>query len=353
MLNYRARLADMPSYDVTEREWRIKINANESNLNLPPVVEDRLMGRLSRVAFNRYPNEEYDALREQIAAANGCAKENILLASGSSEIIEKIFFGFGGAEHKIVYPEPSFSMYRIYAKAAEADGVPVSLNDDYTFNSEKFVAAVNDNAAALAVVCNPNNPTGTGIPLKDIKYVADNVKCALLLDEAYMEFFAAEQSALNILPAHKNLIVARTFSKAYGLAAIRVGYMIADAEIVAMIEKAFMPYHLNVLSTVTADIVYQMRDEFVPRISQAIAERKRMAAVLAAIDGLTVYPSETNFLLVKYAKATALNEYLTQKGIGIRSFGNAPRLADCLRISMGQRTENDEVLQAIKNFAEG
>ncbi len=352
MLNYRTHLADMPSYDVTEREWRIKINANESNLNLPPVVEDRLMGRLSRVAFNRYPNEEYDALREQIAAANNCAKENILLASGSSEIIEKLFYGFGGINHKILYPEPSFSMYRIYAKAAEADGVPVALNDDYTFNAAKFVAAANDNTVALAVVCNPNNPTGTGIPLADIKYVADNTECALLLDEAYMEFFSADNSALNLLPTHKNLIVARTFSKAYGLAAVRVGYMIADADIVAAIEKTFMPYHLNVLSTVTADIVYQMRDEFAPRISQAIAERKRMAAALSNLNGFTVYPSETNFLLVHYDKAVALNECLTQRGIGIRSFGNAPRLSNCLRISVGQRTENDEVLRVIKEFTE-
>ena len=353
MLNYRAKLAEMPSYDVTERDWRIKINANESNLNLPPAVEDRLMGRLTRVAFNRYPNEEYDALREQIAAANGCAKENILLGSGSSEIIEKLFYAFGGAQHKIVYPVPSFSMYRIYAKAAEAEGVAVPLNEDFTFAAEKFAAKVNDNKAALAVVCNPNNPTGTGIPLTDIKYVADNTESALLIDEAYMEFFDGRQSALSLLKSYENLIVARTFSKAYGLASARVGYMIAAESIVSMVEKAFMPYHLNVLSLVTADIVYQMRHEYEPRIAQAIAERKRIAAEFTKLDGFTVYPAETNFLLIKYAKATELNEYLVGQGIGIRSFGNAPYLENCLRISVGQREENDEVISEIKKFAEG
>ena len=352
MLNYRVHLADMPSYDVTERDWRIKINANESNMNLPPAVEDRLMGRLTRVAFNRYPNEEYDALREQIAAANGCRKENILLGSGSSEIIEKLFFGFGGENHTIVYPEPSFSMYKIYAKAAEATGVAVPLNEDFTFDAKKFVAAADENHAALSVICNPNNPTGTGIDLKDIKYTADNVSGALLLDEAYMEFFDAKHSALQLLPTHKNLIVARTFSKAYGLAAVRVGYMIAEAGIVSMIEKAFMPYHLNVLSTVTADIVFQMRDEYAPRIAMAIAERKRLSDELAKLPNMRVYPSETNFVFVRYEKAAALNDYLIGKGIGIRAFGGAA-LQNYLRISVGQREENDEVLREIKRFTEG
>ncbi len=124
MLKYRTGLKDMPSYDVVERDWQIKVNANECNMNLPPMVEDRVMGRLSRVAFNRYPNEEYDYLCEQIADNHRLQKENVLLGNGSSEIIEKLFFCFGGTKaKKIVYPVPSFSMYGIYAKAAQAQGI--------------------------------------------------------------------------------------------------------------------------------------------------------------------------------------------------------------------------------------
>ena len=348
MLNYRKSLFDMPSYDVTERDWRIKINANECNMNLPPVVEDRLMGRLSMLAFNRYPNEEYDMLRGQIADNYSMTKDNVLIGSGSSEIIEKLFFAFGGEGKKIVYPQPSFSMYKIYAKAAEAEGVPVDLNDDYTFDAKKFVAVVNEVGASLAVICNPNNPTGTGIPLKDILYVADNIDCALLLDEAYMEFF--DQSAVGVLQKYPNMIIARTFSKAYGLASVRVGYMLADAKAVNMIERAYMPYHMNTLSLVTADIVYQMRHEYAPRIDMMIAERKRLSENLTVMRGFTVYPSSTNFVLVKHERAAELNEHLENLGIGLRSFGNAPRLENCLRISAGQREENDEVLNEIKRF---
>lgn len=347
-LKYRTGLKDMPTYDVVEREWNIKVNANESNLNLPPLVEERLMARYASIAFNRYPNDQVDMLKEQIARNFNVLPKNILVANGSSEILEKLFFAFGGSNHKIVYPQPSFSMYGIYAKAAGAIGVPVDLRDDYTFDAEAFVNAINENKAALAVICSPNNPTGTKIPMADIEYVAKYAKCALVIDEAYVEFDG--QSAMRFLKDYPQLMVARTFSKAYGLAGARVGYMIADEKITEMVGKAFMPYHVNVISAITADTVYQMRDEYVPRIQIAVAERKRMSELLKQIDGMTVYPSATNFILVKHEKAVALNEYLVSLSIGVRSFGSAPRLENCLRISMGTREENDAWYKAIKDF---
>ena len=351
MLKYRTGLAKMPSYDVVERDWKIKINANECNMNLPPMVEDRVMGRLSRVAFNRYPNEQLDDLREQIADNFSLQKENILIGSGSSEIIEKLFYCFGGTRsRKIVYPQPSFSMYTIYAKAAEAVGVPVDLEEDYRLDVEKFVRTVVESKASLAVICNPNNPTGNAMSLSDIEYIAQNIDCAFLVDEAYIEFHG--ESAASVLKKYPHMIIARTFSKAYGLAAARVGYMLADANIVEMIDKSYMPYHMNVLSLVTADTVYQMRHEYVPRIQMMVAERKRMETELKKLSGLTVYPSATNFILVKYARAVELNEAMEAAGIGLRSFGSAPRLENCLRISMGTREENDIWYKAMKDFIE-
>ena len=133
---------------------------------------------------------------------------------------------FGGRGRKIVYPQPSFSMYKIYAKFSASIGVPVDLNDDYTFNASDFVNAVKENKASLAVICSPNNPTGTKIPMADIEYVAKNIDCALVIDEAYVEFDG--ESAMRFLKDYPHLMIARTFSKAYGLASARVGYLIAD-----------------------------------------------------------------------------------------------------------------------------
>lgn len=353
MLNYRNGLADMPSYDVVERPWEIKINANECNMSLPPLVEERVMNRLGTVAFNRYPNEQYDDLRDQIARNFSMQRENVLIGSGSSEIIEKLFYCFGGSpEAKIVYPQPSFSMYKIYAKAAEATGVPVDLNpEDYSLDIDKFIQTVNEEKATLAVICNPNNPTGNAFTVEEIEKIASNIDCAFLVDEAYMEFYG--QTAVRLLAKYPNMIIARTFSKAYGLASCRVGYAIGSPDVMRMIGRAFMPYHMNTLSLVTADVVYQMRDEYVPRIQMVIAERKRMIEELKKVDGVTVYPSETNFVLFHLNNSEDLTKAFEAASIGVRHFGNAPRLANCLRISMGTRQENDTWLNVLKDFMGG
>lgn len=352
MLDYRAGLSEMPAYDGAVCDWRIKLDANEAPMNLPPLVEERVMTRLSRVAFNRYPNHEAGDLCEQIARNFSLEVENVFLGNGSSEIIEKLFFAFGGPGHKIVYPQPSFSMYRIYAKVSEAEGVPVALEEDYSLDRERFVRAVRESKASLAVVCTPNNPTGNLLPPEDIEYIAGHIDCAFLVDEAYVEFAGEQVSAASLLKKFPHMLVARTFSKAYGLASARVGYVLAAREIIGMLGKAFMPYHLNVLSLVTADIVYQMRDEFTPRIHMMVAERKRAEEELRKLPGLCVYPSHTNFMLLKYAGAGALNQRLESLGIGVRHFGSAPGLENCLRVSMGTREENDRWLGEVRRFVE-
>lgn len=352
MLNYRKDLDGMPSYDGVERDYRIKVNANESTMGLPPLVEERVLNRLGYVAFNRYPNEEYDSLVEQIARNFSVAKEQILLGGGSSEIIEKVFHAFGGGGRTVVFPQPSFSMYPIYAKAAESDAAPFALDENFDLDVDAYIKRVRETGASLAVICNPNNPTGNALTVAQIEEIAKSIDCALLLDEAYVEFYG--HSAFGLVAKYPNLIVARTFSKAYSLAAARVGYMIAQADVTRMINKAFMPYHMNVLSLVTADIVYQMRDEFVPRIQMVVAERQRMSGRLSSLAGVEVFPSNTNFILIRLAKAAALNEYLEALDIGVRHFSaKAAGLQNCLRISMGTRIENDEVFAAIKNFTEG
>ena len=351
MLNYRKDLGSMPSYDGVERDYRIKVNANESTLGLPPLVEERVLNRLGLLAFNRYPNEEYYSLVEQIAKNFSVAPEQILLGSGSSEIIEKVFYAFGGGG-RIVYPQPSFSMYKIYAKAAEAEGVPFDLDKNFDLDVDAFIKKIRATNANLAVVCNPNNPTGNVLTVAQIEEIAKNINCAFLLDEAYVEFYG--RSAFGLIKKYPNLIVARTFSKAYGLAGARVGYMLAAAEVTRMIGKTFMPYHMNTLSLAAADIVYQMRDEFVPRIQMAVAERRRLSEQLKKLAGVEVFASETNFVLIRLKRAAALTEYLESLGIGVRFFSpNAPGLKNCLRISVGTRMENDEVFSAIKNFVEG
>ena len=349
MLTYRKGLEDLPSYDGVEKNYRIKVNANESTMNLPPLVEERVINRLSYVAFNRYPNEEYYSLVEQIARNFSVRDEQILLGNGSSEIIEKVFHTFGGDGKKVVYPVPSFSMYKIYAKAADSQAVPFELDKNFDIDVDEFIKTVKNSGANLAVICNPNNPTGNALTVDDVEKIAASIDCAFLLDEAYVEFYG--KSAFKLVAKYPNLIVARTFSKAYGLAGARVGYMIANAEVTRMVGKSFMPYHMNTLSLATADIVYQMRDEFTPRIQMTIAERKRISQLLKMMPALEVFPSQTNFILIRHEKAEQLKNYLESVDIGIRYFSpTAQGLKNCLRISMGTREENDEVFKIISDW---
>ncbi len=348
MFDYRPGLENIQSYLVEEKDWDCKLDANESPNNLPPLVHERVMNQIEYMAFNRYPDIAMLDLRALIAEAFAITIQNIVIGNGSSEILLALCQTFGGPGRSIVFPVPSFSMYGIYAQLTDSQAVPVILNEDFSLSPEKVVEAAEQSNAKLILLCNPNNPTGTIIPQEDIEYILSKVQCPVVVDEAYYEFYG--QSAVNYMKKYDHLIVARTLSKAYGLASIRVGYMLANAEIVSMVNKVMMPYHINALSLITAQVVYQMRDEFMPIIGQIIGERKRLADSLSAIPGITVYPSETNFILIKTEKAQKLSAYLSEKNIGIRDFSTAPLLINCIRITVGTPLENDKVYKAIKAF---
>ncbi len=349
--DYRPGLAQIKPYSVEEKEWDIKLDANESPNNLPPLVRERVMNRLEYLAFNRYPDIGMRDLRAQIAESYHLNIQNVQLGNGSSEIIMALCQLFGGPGRSIVFPVPSFSMYAVYAQASDSQPIPVKLTEDYAVPREQILKAAKQSDAKLIILCNPNNPTGTVMPHADIAYIVSQAQCPVLVDEAYVEFYG--DSAVDLMAKYDNIIIARTFSKAYGLAAARVGYVLANASIIEMLGRVLMPYHINCLSLVTAEVLYQMRDEFMPGLEQIVIERKRLAGSLEEIAGIKVYPSETNFILIKTEKAIALGEYLSSKNIGVRSFGAAPGLENCIRFTVGTPLENDQLLKEIQVFMKG
>lgn len=352
MLKIREGLENLQGYSVEEERFQIKLDANEGAYNLPTVVLEKVRAALTSLDFNRYPDIGMVRLRTQIADSFGLKLENILIGSGSSAILEVLCYVFGGNNRSIVFPSPSFSMYGIYAKMSDSKGVPVPLNKDFTLDREAMLAAAERENANLLIVCNPNNPTGTLIPFADIEYIIAGAKCPVVIDEAYYEFHGGP-SAVELLSKYPHLIVARTFSKAYSLASARVGYMLADPKLIAMVEKGFTPYHVSAISLATAEVVYENRTEFQPTIQQAATERQRIAAALAAIDGIDVFPSASNFVLFRLKEAVALNQYLMDKSIGVRSFGTAPGLEGCIRVNAGTPEENTAFIIAVQQFQRG
>jgi histidinol-phosphate aminotransferase len=351
MWQIRPGLETLQSYHVPDIPWPVKLDANERAEALPPLVADRLAARLAAVAANRYPEIGQHSLKAALAAGAGLEADNIVIGNGSSEVLAAICHAFGGNGRKIVYSDPSFSMYPIYCQLADSRPAAVALDAGFVFSADKILAAARREQAALVILCNPNNPTGGLASLEAVECVVAGADCPVVVDEAYGDF--SGQSAQSLLGKYPNLIIARTFSKAFGMAAARVGYALASREISDMIGKVLLPYHVNAFSLAAAEVVWELRAEFAPSIARTVAERERLAAALESVPGLEVFPSATNFLLVRSGQARELVGYMNSRGIGVRDFGGPPTLAGCLRVTVGTEPENDAFLAAVRNFANG
>ena len=349
-IDIRQSLVELQPYHVEDEVWKIKLDANENNGPLPVAVVEQIGQALGNSCLQRYPSSD-EGLRRLIAASYASAKlnaENVAIGCGSSEILLALCQAFGGPGKKIVFPSPSFSMYGIYAQITDSLAVPVALNADFSLPVDKFIAAAQ--SASLVLVCNPNNPTGNVMEPSDVEKILAAVDCPVILDEAYMEFYG--QSATALLAGYPQLIVARTFSKAYGLAAARVGYMLASRRLIEVINKVLLPYHVNALSLAAAEIVCRNQNLFDESIATTIRERESLIEKLAQVKGVTVYPSQANFIMIRFEQAVQLERYLAAAGTAIRSFANAPGLTGCLRITVGTAAENATVLSQIKAFCQ-
>lgn len=324
----------------------VKLDANEKPDGLPAAVAQAISERMAKLAFNRYPEIGAATLRTKLATVLGGSPGQIQVGNGSSELLAAICHTFGGIGRKVVFPDPSFSMYPVYARLADSEPVAVKLLPDYSLPVDNFLAKAKQ--ADLAIICNPNNPTGNVISLEDIAQIAAELTCPLVVDEAYFEFY--KSSAAGLINQFPNLIVVRTFSKAYGLAAARAGYLMASAEISAMVGKVLLPYHVSSLALTAAETVIDYQQEFAAGIEKIIRERNRLAETLAAKTGIRVFSSETNFLLIQTANASRLAAMLADSGIGVRDFSRTPGLEGCLRITVGAPAENNAVINVIDKY---
>ena len=345
-MRFRDGLESLQPYSVEEHVWQVKLDANEKPVNLPPTVAAVLSERLSRLQLNRYPEIVAHSLRNKLADSIGGKVSQVQIGNGSSELLQAACYVFGGTGRKIVYPEPSFSMYPVYIRLADSQPVAVQLESDYSLSLEKYYELAK--AADLAILCNPNNPTGNVMPIESISWLAGKLACPLLVDEAYFEFHKA--TAVDLIKKYNNLIVVRTFSKAYGLAGARAGYMFASEEISSAVGKVLLPYHVNALSLTAAETILDYQNEFTRDINTIIDERERLAAALSRISEIKIFPSQTNFLLVKMEESSQLVALLAAAGIGIRDFSRSPGLNGCLRITVGTLAENDLVIANFEKF---
>jgi histidinol-phosphate aminotransferase len=242
-------------------------------------------------------------------------------------------------------------MYKTYVELSDSHGLPFILNADFSLDAGRLTALLQKEQPDILLFCNPNNPTGNLYQRAELLSVIKQAPCLVLLDEAYMEFAPPGQSLLPDLIDCSNLAIFRTFSKAYGLAGLRVGYILSgNRRIIDGISKALLPYNVNALSLAVAQTVYKHRHSYDPLIRAIIAERERIGARLDAL-GLQSYPSATNFIFFRYLnqeKTAALAAALAARQIFVRDFTKNPDLSG-LRLTIGQPRENDIALSAISD----
>lgn len=298
----RESLSRIEDYQVeTVPDADIVVNANETNWDMTPEIRLELGTRLAEHAFNRYPSMHGEDLCQAIADRLGFDPAQVAIGNGSSELLEKACYAFGGAGRKIASATPSFSMYQTYAILADSEPVLFPLTADGFVDPEGVIAFCREEKPALIIICNPNNPTGNFNPRAAMEKIIRNVECPVIMDEAYMEFAVEEGkmeelSTLDLVNEVDNLLVLKTFSKAYGLANLRIGYGVGSAAVMKVLKKVLLPYTVNGISILAAELLFSKPEVLRERVEAVVSGRRYLREQLEALD-FRVLPSATNFLL--------------------------------------------------------
>lgn len=325
----------------------IKLDANENPHPFPMDIISQVFSRLEGDLFTRYPDPLGDELREKLAAVSGVRAENVILGNGSDELIQLILQTFGGPGRKCVIPVPTFSMYKIHSQITGTECLEVPRDADLRLQPGEMLSAVADSSAYITFIATPNNPTGNTVPYEVIENLAQNATGLIIVDEAYIDFGGNTCSPL--IDKYPNVVIMRTFSK-IGLAGLRIGYLLADVQVVRELLKVKQPYNVNAFSQMAARITLDKWPLFIKQINMIVAERQRMEKELTGLKGIQVYPSEANFILFKVPdKADEIHQQLLEAGVLIRGkMGNG--LKDCLRVTIGTRQENEIFLEKLKHI---
>ncbi|NTV51839.1 MAG: histidinol-phosphate transaminase [Candidatus Firestonebacteria bacterium] len=266
----------------------------------------------------------------------------ILVGNGSDELIRDLLLVYGGPGTRTVFPAPTFSMYRQLTMATGGTPVGVRLRPDWSLDDEMFATELHHSASRLAFIASPNNPTGNAFDYEDLQKLVAETDRLVVLDEAYGLF--AERDLRGLREAYPQVVTLKTFSKSMSLAGVRLGYLVADPEVIRLLDRVRLPYNVDALAQAVACRALDHGEIWEAQAQRVKAERERLNVRLQAVAELTVFPSQANFLLVRHPRAAVLKAALAAQGVAVRSFGNTEGLENCLRLTVGTPEENDRLL---------
>jgi len=332
-----------------------RLQWNESPYDFPADLKEEVLRRLANLPWSRYPLSSRPwLLVDALAARFALPPEQVVVSEGSSDLIRAVMAATLRPGDVVVMPTPTFMLYRLNARLYEGTvmQVPLDATAGFCLPVDALIEAAQQHNARLVALCAPNNPTGTRYAEADLRRLATSIPSLLVIDEAYAEFCNQDLTGLLELG---NVILLRTFSKYYAMAGARVGYALAAPALAAELQKVVTVFPLSVFSEVIALVALEYHHRFAVIRDQVVAERDRLAAALATIPGVVVYPSATNFLLVALngRKQELLEHLHDRQRVQISDVAAYPELAHCVRISVGTPAQNDLVIQGFTEIFGG
>ncbi len=315
-------------------------------------ANENAMGSPAGDSLNRYPDPLQGSLKKIISDLKRVPGANIFLGNGSDEPIDLLFRIFcKPGQDNVIQLTPTYGMYEVAAGINDVAIRNVPLNGDFAMDAAKVLTAV-DADTKMIFICSPNNPTGNLMDRKQVELLLKRFKGLVIVDEAYIDFAAPGASMLDLLKKHERLVVLQTFSKAWGMAGLRIGMAMASPAIIEVMNKVKAPYNIGTLAQEYAVRALRNQKWIHSWTRETIAQREMLREALAAFPFVVqVFPSEANFLLVRVTAAAALYNYLLKKGIVVRNRATVRGCEECLRITVGSQEENEQLLSALETFS--
>lgn len=342
----------MTGYYSPQIDVEVRLNANESPVSPPSDFVARLRDEVTEISLNRYPDREATSLRAAIARHHGVSTDQVYCANGSNEVLQSILLAYGGSDRAVCVFEPTYALHSHIARVTGTNVLSGRRNDEFLIDLAQYDKIANENSAAggpllaLTFICSPNNPTGRLEPIETIAAILSRTSGLVVVDEAYGQF--APRSSVELLPEHRNLLVVRTFSKTWSLAALRLGYVIADPEIIEALWRVTLPYHLDAIKQIAGELAIDYGREMTVRVATIVKERERLLGALSRLP-VEVVPSDANFILFRVINKDAREVWqsLVSHSVLIRDISTVPHLDGYLRVTIGSKDENDRFLIAL------
>jgi histidinol-phosphate aminotransferase len=343
---FKKRIVALDGYKPPPQEVMVaKLNQNESPFDLPSDFKKVVLQQALALSWNRYPMNEPQGLKERLAHWHGVSPEQVLLGNGSNQLLQTIISATIEKGEKVLYFPPTFGLFELFTTIFSGENLEIMAPPGRPFPLQETLSAIKEKQPKLILLCSPNNPTGAELALKEVEAVCAVAPGLVLLDEAYGEF--SSQTAIPLLSAWPQLIISRTFSKAFSLAGLRLGYLLSTERNIEQLRKANLPYNINLLTELIAEQLLTEKEVMLQQVAGIARERDWLYAEMGKIAAIQPFPSTANFILFKCPDGRQVFTSLKKQGILVRDVSGYPLLKNHLRVSVGLRQENLNFLDAL------